>query len=237
MKKSHLIYLAFFSASLCCYNAQGQTKTAAKTESREADERRAKSDADQEKKAEEWVSSLNLNDKAKEERLQKVISSHLKTIRDWHNEHPYTTVPAGINPLDGKPLSKLDRQVIANSAMPKSVHEDLMTGLRKDLGEEQVETILDKYTIGKVDFTMKGYHAIVPDLTDEEAKTIRGYLEQAREQAVDYKNMEQISAIFEIYKTKSEQYLNSNGRNWREMYKAYVKKAQAEKAAKEKAGE
>jgi hypothetical protein len=28
--------------------------------------------------------------------------------------------------------------------------------------------------------------------------------------------MNQISAIFEIYKTKSEQYLNANGRNWRE---------------------
>ena len=135
MKKSHLIYLAFFSASLFTFNAQGQNKTAAKTETREADERRAKSDADQEKKAEEWVASLKLNDKAKEERLRKVIATHLKTIRDWHNEHPYTTVPAGINPLDGKPLSELDRQIIANSAMPKSVHENLIAGLRKDLNE------------------------------------------------------------------------------------------------------
>jgi nitroimidazol reductase NimA-like FMN-containing flavoprotein (pyridoxamine 5'-phosphate oxidase superfamily) len=37
-----------------------------------------------------------------------------------------------------------------------------MAGLRKDLTEEQVEAILDKYTIGKVAFTMKGYKAIVP---------------------------------------------------------------------------
>ena len=237
MKKSHLICLAFFGASLFNFHAQGQTGMSAQTEKREADERREKSDAEQEKKAREWVSSLDLKDKTKESRLQGVIATHLKTIRDWHNDHPYTTVPAGINPLDGRPLSELHRQIIANSAMPASVHENLMAGLRKDLNEEQVEKILDKYTIGKVDFTMKGYQAIVPDLTEEEAKTIRGFLEQAREQAVDYKNMEQISAIFEIYKTKAEQYLNSNGRNWREMYKAYVKKAQAEKAAKAKGGE
>jgi fructose-1,6-bisphosphatase len=51
------------------------------------------------------------------------------------------------------------------------------------------------------------------------------------EQAIDYKNMNQISAIFEIYKTKSEQYLNSNGRNWRQLYKAYVDKVKAEKEA------
>jgi hypothetical protein len=51
------------------------------------------------------------------------------------------------------------------------------------------------------------------------------------EQAIDYKNMNQISAIFEIYKTKSEQYLKSNGRNWRQLYKAYVDKVKAEKEA------
>jgi len=40
-----------------------------------------------------------------------------------------------------------------------------MAGLRKDLSEEQVESILDKYTIGKVAFTMAGYKSIVPAMT------------------------------------------------------------------------
>ncbi len=192
---------------------------------------KTKSDADLEKKAASWVDSLKLNDPVKAARVQGVIVTHLRTIRDWNNEHLFTTVPAGINPVTGKALSNLDRQIIANSAMPKSVHEELMSGLRKDLDEEQVEAVLDKYTIGKVAFTMNGYHAIVPDLTPEEEKTILGFLKQAREQAVDYKNINQISAIFEIYKTKSEQYLNANGRNWHELYKAYTAAAKARKAA------
>src|SRR5205814_10445230 len=83
----------------------------------------AKSNTDTEKKAAEWVGSLKLGDAAKEERLKEVIATHLKTIRDWHNEHPYSTVPAGINPVTGKLLSQLDRQMIADSAMPKTVHE------------------------------------------------------------------------------------------------------------------
>jgi hypothetical protein len=83
--------------------------------------------------------------------------------------------------------------------------------------------------VGKVAFTMKGYMAIVPDLTAEEEAKILGFLKQAREQAVDYKNMNQISAIFEIYKTKSEQYLNGNGRNWRQLYKAYTDAVKARK--------
>lgn len=209
--------------------APGQNQPAT-TASAEADAAKARSDTDNEKKAAEWVAALKLGDAAKERRVTEVIATHLKTIRDWHNEHPFTTVPAGINPVTGKPLSQLDRQMIADSALPRSVHENLMAGLRKDLSEEQVEAILDKHTVGKVAFTLKGYHAIVPDLTAVEEKTILGFLKQAREAAMDYKNMNQISAIFEIYKTKSEQYLNGNGRDWKQLYKTYTDAIKAKKA-------
>ncbi|KAA9345433.1 DUF3826 domain-containing protein [Larkinella humicola] len=197
-------------------------------------EAKVKSDAEQEKKAADWVASLNLNDAEKENRLTKVVATHLQAVRDWHNEHPFSTVPAGINPVTGKPLSELDRQLIADSAMPETVHQNLMRGLQKELDKNQVAAILDKYTIGKVAFTMNGYRAIVPNITEKEEATLLGFMEQAREQAVDYKSMKEISAIFEIYKTKSEQYLNANGRNWREMYNNYTAILKAQKAAGKK---
>lgn len=189
--------------------------------------------ADEElKKAKEWISTLELNDNLKENRLVQVVATHLTEVKNWHNSHPFSTVPAGINPLDGKPLSDLHRQIIADSAIPSTVHQGLMSGLRKDLSEEKVALVLDKYTIGKVAFTMKGYQAIVPQMTATETAEIQKLLEKAREQAVDYKSMKEISAIFEIYKTQAEQYLNNNGRNWRQMYNDYTKKIKAEKAAK-----
>jgi hypothetical protein len=190
-----------------------------------------KSNAEVDKKAAGWTAGLKLTDSEKEKRVTNAIAVHLKTIRDWHNSHPFSSVPAGINPVTGNKLSDLDRQVIANSAMPASIHKDLMDALKSELTPEQIEYILDQYTIGKVAFTLKGYKAIVPDLTPEEETKITEFLKQAREQAIDYKNMNQISAIFEIYKTKSEQYLNSNGRSWRQLYKAYTDKINAEKAA------
>lgn len=183
-------------------------------------------------KATEYAAALKLDDPAKSKRVENVVAVHMTKVKDWHNSHPATTVPAGINPVTGTKLSELERQIIADSAMPETVHKDLMEGLRKDLSAEQVAAILDKYTIGKVDFTMKGYKAIVPNFTAEEEAKILGFLKEAREMAVDYKSMKQISAIFEIYKTKSEQYLNNNGRNWRTMYSDYTKKIKAEKAAK-----
>lgn|GEM_PF-845704 len=190
-------------------------------------------DDEQDKKAAEWIESLNLNDKTKEARLKVAVAKHLKAVRNWHNEHPASTVPAGINPLTGLKLSELDRQIIADSAMPATVHTDLMNSLKADLSESQVEAVLDKYTIGKVAFTMAGYKAIVPNLSEKEEATILGFLKQAREQAIDYKSMKQISAIFEIYKTKSEQYLNANGRSWRQMYKEYTDAIKAKKALAE----
>ena len=194
----------------------------------------AKSDAESAQKAAEWSAGLKLTDTAKERRVATAITIHLKAIRDWNNDHPFTTVPAGINPATGNKLSELDRQIIANSSMPASIHKDLLDVLNKECTPEQVEFILDQYTIGKVAFTLKGYKAIVPDLKPEEENKIQEYLKQAREQAIDYKSMRQISAIFEIYKTKCEQYLNSNGRNWRQLFKAYVDKVKAEKEAAKK---
>jgi hypothetical protein len=234
MREFHLVPASLLSALLLSCPAYGQNPPPASPPAgagAAAPEAGARSDRELAKRAGDWVASLRLGDPAREARLNGVIATHLKAVRDWHNGHPFTTVPAGINPATGNRLSDLDRQVIADSAIPASVHEDLMAGLRRDLGPEQVEAVLDQYTVGKVAFTMRGYHAIVPDLTREEEATILAFLKQAREQAVDYKSMNEISAIFEIYKTKSEQFLNANGRDWKALYKAYTDAVKAKKAA------
>ncbi len=196
-----------------------------------------KADASLEAKATEWIASLNLPNEKDASYAITLVYNHLRQVRDWHNDHPYTSIPASTNPTTGKPFSNLDREMIADSSQPKTYHEKLMAGLRKVLTEEQVELILDKYTVGKVAFTLKGYEAIVPNLTDTEREFILGQLKLAREQAIDYKNMKAISGVFEIYKTKCEEYLNQNGRNWRQMFKDYVNKRNEEKAAEKAAAE
>jgi hypothetical protein len=212
--------------------AQTDLQAAPKTEaSAMTADARAKSDADIDNKATAWVTTLNLNDKDKEARVSAITAAHLKAVRDWNNDHSYTMVPEGIDPNTGKKLSTLERQIIINSSIPKTVHTDLIAGLRKDLTEDQIGLILDKYTEGKVAFTLAGYKSIVPDLTPTEEAAILVNLKQAREQAIDFKGSKQISVIFEIYKTKNEQYLNNNGRNWHKLYGDYTKMIQAKKAA------
>ena len=159
-KLLHVVLLVGLVLSVCVHGADTPPPAAAPSDEQDAKAAaaRAKSDADQDRKAAEWAASLSLNDPAREARITAVIATHLKAVRDWHNDHPFTTVAAGINPRTGERLSDLDRQMIADSALPKSVHEDLMSGLRKDLSEEQVEAILDKYTVGKVAFTIRSWN-------------------------------------------------------------------------------
>ncbi|MBW4889043.1 DUF3826 domain-containing protein [Mucilaginibacter sp. HMF5004] len=190
-----------------------------------------KSKGDPDVRAASFVAELHLSDTAKVNRVTKLIITHLTAVRDWNNTHDYTLVPEGMNPITGKVFNKLERQVIINSTIPKSVHENLMAGLRKDLTDDQIEVILDKYTIGKVAFTMNGYKSIVPNLTKEDEAVILTNLKAAREQAIDYKNVDQISTIFKIYKTKIEAYFTDSGRNWHAMYKAYADAQKAKKAA------
>ena len=183
-------------------------------------------------KADKWVNALGLQEPAKAAKVKGFVRQHLTAVYNWNKTHPATDVPAGMNPRTGDKLTELDRRMIAQSAMPGSVHKALMDSLNAYLTPEQVGVVLDGYTVGKVAFTLKGYQAIVPDLTEQETSEILKNLKQARETAIDYKNMKSISGIFEIYKTKNEKYLNEHGRNWHQLFKNYVNKIKAEKAAK-----
>src|SRR4051812_43626776 len=81
------------------------------------------------KKADEWAASLQLDDAAKTQRVAHLIATHLRAVKAWHDAHPFTTVPPGINLVSGKPMSELDRQVIADSSLPKETHAALIDGL------------------------------------------------------------------------------------------------------------
>ncbi len=52
---------------------------------------------------------------------------------------------------------------------------------------------------------------------------------ESRLMAIDYKNMKEISAIFEIFKTKNEQYFTNSGRDWRTIYRDYVQRIKQNK--------
>src|SRR4026209_870522 len=77
------------------------------------------SDTALENKASEWVTSLKLNDEARAKRVKTAIATHLAVVKEWHNSHPFTMIPEGINPTTGGKLSEMDRQIIICSTKPR----------------------------------------------------------------------------------------------------------------------
>src|SRR6185503_3972385 len=138
------------------------------------------------RRAAEILASLCLNAQAREARLTLLLAENLRTVRDAHN--------AGFAPGNG-------------------VREKLLAGLARDLTPDQIEIVKDKITIGQVPFTYNAYHDIVPDLTAQDDAFVLARLKDAREECLDVKNAEEMSAIFEKYKKQIEQYLDSHGHN------------------------
>ena len=83
MKKILAIFL-FVPAAFSANSLHAQTAQEIALQNQPSNDAKAKSDIEQEKKAAEWTSSLNLNDAAKEAKVKAAITIHLKRVRDWH---------------------------------------------------------------------------------------------------------------------------------------------------------
>lgn len=166
----------------------------------------AASEAALEKRVSGLVASLSLQDVAEQERVRKVITSDLRAVRDAHN--------AGLQ-------------------LDPSVHKNFINGLQADLTPEQVETVKNSLTVNKLPITLKAYHQILPGLKPEDEAKIVDWLERAREESLDVKNVDEMNPIFKKYKTEIERYLNAHGYDWAKSYKAFVdaQKASAKDSA------
>jgi hypothetical protein len=152
------------------------------------------------------VDALDLTDPAKQQRVTAVIGTDLRAVRDAHN--------AGLQ-------------------LDPSVHAAFIAGLQADLTPEQVETVKDKLTINKLPITFKVYHQIIPNLKPEDDAKILAWLQEAREQSLDVKNVDEMTPIFKKYKVEIQHYLDKQGYDWNKSYKAFVdaQKSQSGKSA------
>jgi Protein of unknown function (DUF3826) len=155
----------------------------------------AASDAALNKRVDAIVDSLDLKDAAKQERIRSVIATDLRAVRDAHN--------AGLQ-------------------LDPSVHQKFIAGLQADLTPDQIESVKNQLTANKLPITFKAYHQIIPNLKPADDAKILASLQQAREQSLDMKNVDEMTPIFKKYKTEIEHYLDQQGYDWDTSYKAFV---------------
>ena len=108
--------------------------------------------------------------------------------------------------------AKADTNAVSQiHASLKTLHDQFLSALAENLSPEQIETVKDKMTYGKVQFTFAGYVAQYPSLSDENKAEILRLLKLAREEAMDGGSAEEKTAVFQKCKGRINNFLSKQG--------------------------
>lgn len=163
------------------------------------------------KRSIEIVTALALTDAAKSNRVQEILVGQYRSLNAWHEQHDAEIKALNKAGGDKEAGEKAKTKVAEIQATLKPTHDSFLAKLGAELTPEQIETVKDKMTYGKVQFTYKGFLQAVPDMTDEEKAHVLDLLKEARELAIDGGSAEEKTAIFGKYKGKINNYLSSRG--------------------------
>lgn len=130
-------------------------------------------------------------------RIEKVISDYYRTLRDIHAKRDAT---------HGNEESLAAARLDVFEA-----HNRFLAQLAADLPCGQIEKVKDGLTYGVLNHTYDAYLAKLPELSDEHKRTIRAFLIEARELAMDGGSADEKHATFRKYKGKINNYLSAAG--------------------------
>jgi hypothetical protein len=147
------------------------------------------------------VKALSLTDTNQAAAVQQILIAHYQALNAWHNLNDAKLKQAGA-----------DKEAVAKiHASLKSLHDDFLARLSRSLTADQVETVKDEMTYGKVKFTFAGYTSQYPNLTAENKQEILRLLKEAREEAMDGGSAKEKTAVFQRYKGRINNYLSKAG--------------------------
>ncbi len=139
------------------------------------------------------------------ERVKNVITDQYRTLRDLHAAR------------DTQVAAAKESQAAIESAQQQSklavfeAHNRFLSRLSVELACDQVEQVKDGLTYGVVPRTYEAYLAQLPNLNDEQKRTIRAFLIEARELAMDGGSADEKHGVFRKYKGKINNYLSAAG--------------------------
>jgi hypothetical protein len=96
-------------------------------------------------------------------------------------------------------------------SLQDQLHTQYLLKLHAVLTPAQVDQVKDGMTYGVVPLTYNSYLEMLPELTEEEKVTIKNYLVEAREHAMDGGSSKEKHRWFGKYKGRINNYLSARG--------------------------
>ena len=164
-------------------------------------------------RADKIVAKLGIQDSAKATRVQDLIASHYRALRDIHELRDAKADEVAKSPAADPTVAAAWSQVTRDQANVKlsDAHRRFVARLSVELTPEQVDKVKDGLTYGVVQATYGRYLELLPELSDEQKREILATLIEAREQAMDGGSSEEKHAIFGKYKGRINNYLSAQG--------------------------
>ena len=147
------------------------------------------------------LKALALDDTNKKQRVHDIIIAQYRALNAWHD-----TNDAKLKAARGNKEATSEIK-----ASLKTLHDQFLAALAQNLTPDQIETVKDKMTYGKVEFTYKGYCSQYSALTDANKQEILRLLKEAREEAMDGGSAKEKTAVFQRYKGIINNYLSKQG--------------------------
>lgn len=170
---------------LCCFVAPIHAETEEEAYTKVIEDRAAK-----------IVESMGITDAEQASRVQALIVNQYRGLRDIHAKRDADKSVAG--------------QQTAKLAMFE-LHNQFVAKLSAELNCEQVEHVKDGLTYSVMPRTYQVYLEQIPNLNDEQKRTIKTFLIEARELAMDGSSADEKHGVFRKYKGKINNYLSKAG--------------------------
>jgi hypothetical protein len=149
-----------------------------------------------EDRAAKIVEPMRISDAEQAKRVQALIVNQYRGLRDIHAKRDADKSEAA--------------QQEAKLAMFE-LHNQFVSKLSAELSCEQIEQVKDGLTYSVMPRTYQVYLEQLPDLNDEQERTIKAFLIEARELAMDGGSADEKHGVFRKYKGKINNYLSKAG--------------------------
>ena len=143
-------------------------------------------------RAQKIVNTLGLNDAQVAENVRNIIANRYFLLNDIHSKYDKT-------------------QQDALQADLYKHHFELASALAQYLTEEQIETVKDGMTFGRLKRDYQATQDMIPSLSEYEKKQVLIWLKEAREYAMDAADSKGKHFWFDKYRGRTNNWLSARG--------------------------
>lgn len=159
------------------------------------------------------VTTLSITDSVKFKKVRDIIVEQYRSLNDIYNTRNAKSKQIKEQSGDDKAAVTIKIAAIDSNVNKqlRALHTTYLAKLGKELNADEIDKVKDGMTYRVYPITYGAYLDELPNLTDPQKAKIKGWLIEARENAIDAESSEKKHAWFGKFKGRINNYLSAQG--------------------------